>query len=138
MKASVIYRVASVLLVLFAAGHLIGFAAPPDPRWNVDGLIAAMRSSRFDVMGFNRTWWDFYLGAGIIVGIFYLFSAILAWRLGSLQPEALAQMRGLAWAFALAFAAITVVSWIDLFLIPILFSALITLVLIAGAWLASR
>jgi hypothetical protein len=70
-----------------------------------------MRSIHFDVQGFNRTYWDLFVAAGFSVGVFYLFAAILAWQLGGFPVATLALMRGTAWAFALCFAAITVVSW---------------------------
>src|SRR6202789_4587531 len=109
MKASMMYRIASVLLLLLAVGHLLGFRQS-DPSWGVDALLGTMRSIHFDVQGFSRTYWDLFVAAGFAVGIFYLFAAILAWQLGSLPAETLAVMRGTAWAFAVCFAAITVVS----------------------------
>ena len=101
-------------------------------------MLASMRSIHFDAMGFDRTYWDFFSAAGFSVGLFYVFSAILAWQLGSLPPETLARMRGIAWSFAICFAAITVLSWKFLFLIPIVFSAVITVCLISAAWLSSK
>ncbi len=129
------YRIAAVLLLLFAVGHTLGFRQS-DPQWGVDALLASMRSIHFDVQGFNRTYWDLFLAAGFSVGVFYLFAAILAWQLGGLPPATLALMRGTTWAFALCFAAITVVSWSYLFILPIAFSILITLCLTAAAWLS--
>jgi hypothetical protein len=137
MKASRFYRIAAVLLLLFAAGHTLGFRQS-DPRWGVDALLGSMRSIHFEVQGFNRTYWDLFVGAGFSVGVFYLFAAILAWQLGGLPAATLALMRGTAWAFALCFAAITVVSWRYLFLIPIIFSIVITLCLAAAAWLSTK
>jgi hypothetical protein len=128
MKVSTFYRIASVLLVLFAIGHTAGFSQS-DPAWKVDALLASMRSTRFDLQGFHRTYWDFFVGAGLTVGIFYLFSAVLAWQFARVRPAT-----GTAWAFAAAFAAITVVSCIYLFVIPIAFSFLITLCLSVAAW----
>ena len=137
MKASIFYRIAAVLLLLFAAGHTLGFRQS-DPQWGVDALLGLMRSIHFDVQGFNRTYWDLFLAAGFSVGLFYLFAAILAWQLGGLPAEILTRMQGTAWAFALCFAAITIVSWRYLFLLPIAFSVLITFCLIAAAWLSAR
>ena len=137
MKASIFYRVAAVLLLLFAAGHTLGFRQS-DSKWGVDALLGSMRSIHFDVQGFNRTCWDLFVAAGLSVGVFYLFAAILAWQLGSLPTEALALTRGIAWAFALCFAAITVVSWTYLFILPIVFSLVITVCLISAAWLSSK
>ncbi len=58
--------------------------------------------------------------------------------LGALPVETLALMRGTAWAFALAFAAITVVSRRYLFIVPVAFSVAITLCLAAAAWISAR
>ena len=133
LKASVLYRIAAVLLLLFAAGHTIGFRQS-DPSWGVDAIVGSMQSIHFDAQGFNRTYWDFFVGAGFTVGVLYLFAAILAWQLGGLPVATLALMRVTAWAFALCFAVITFVSWRYLFGIPIAFSGVIALCLIAAAW----
>ena len=135
MKASTFYRIATVLLLPFAAGHTLGFRQS-DPAWGVDALLASMRSLHFGVQGFTRTYWDLFEAAGFSVGVFYLFAAILAWQLGSLSPATLALMRGTTWSFALCFAAITAVSVRYLFIIPITFSIAITLCLTAAAWLS--
>src|ERR1700757_4391836 len=137
MKASVFYRIAAVLLLFFAIGHTLGFRQS-DPAWGVDALLGSMRWIPFDVQGFNRTYWDLFLAAGFSVGVFFLFSAILAWQLGGLPAATLALMRGTAWAFALCFAAISLVSWRYLFIVPIAFSIVITLCLTAAAWLSAK
>jgi hypothetical protein len=137
LKASMYYRIAAVLLLLFAVGHTLGFRQSA-PEWGVDALLGSMRSMHFDVQGFNRTYWDLFVAAGFSVAVFYLFAATLAWQLGGLPAATLALMRGTAWAFALCFAAITVVSWRYLFIIPIAFSVVITLCLTAAAWLSTK
>ncbi len=137
MKAPMFYRIAAVLLLLFAVGHTLGFLQT-DPTWGVDTLVGSMRSIHFNVQGFNRTYWDFFLAAGLSVTVFYVFAAIFAWQLGRLPPATLALMRGTAWVFALSFAAIAVVSWIYLFWIPIAFSMLITICLSVAAWLSAK
>src|SRR4051812_29587626 len=110
MKASTLYRIAAVLLLLFAIGHTLGFRES-DPKWGVDALLGSIRSIHFDVQGFNRTYWDLFVAAGFSVGVLYLFAAILAWQLGGLPAATLALLRGTTWAFAVCFAAITIVSW---------------------------
>ena len=137
MRASIFYRIAAVLLLLFAAGHTLGFRQS-DPAWGVDALLASMRSIHFDVQGFNRSYWDLFQAAGFSVGVFYLFAAILAWQIGGLPAASLALMRGTLWAFAVCFAAITVVSWRYLFILPIAFSIVITVCLAAAAWLSAK
>jgi len=137
MKASVFYRIASVLLVLFAVGHTLGFRQS-DPSWGVDAFLVSMQSIHFQVQGFSRTYWDLFVAAGFSVGVFYFFAAILAWQLAGLRAETLSQMRVTVWAFAACFAAITLVSWRYLFILPIVFSMVITVCLIAAAWLSLK
>ncbi|HEY6274136.1 MAG TPA: hypothetical protein VIX19_19310 [Terriglobales bacterium] len=137
MKASMFYRIAAVLLLLFALGHTLGFRQS-DAQWGVDALLGSMRSIHFEVQGFKRTYWDLFVAAGFCVSVFYLFAATLAWQLGGLPAATLAHMRGTAWAFALSFAAIAVVSWKYLFVLPIAFSTVITVCLTAAAWLTAK
>src|SRR5712691_5983974 len=42
MSPALLYRIASVLLVLFAAGHTLGFRRV-DPRWGIDATIGALK-----------------------------------------------------------------------------------------------
>ena len=137
MKASVFYRIAAAILLLFAAGHTFGFRQS-DPAWGVDAVLGGMRSVHFNVQGFDRTYWEIFLAAGFSMAVFFLFSAVLAWQLGGLPPATLAQMRGTAWAFAVCFAAITILSWRFLFLVPVVFSGVITVCLAAAAWLSGK
>jgi hypothetical protein len=131
MKASAFYRIAAVLMVLFDAGHTAGYPWS-DPKWGVD--LGSMRSTHFNVLGFSRTYWDFYVGFGLFGTVLLLFAALLVWQLSSLPADTLASMRVIAWALPFCFAALSVLSWRYFFLIPFLFSIAITLCLIAAAW----
>jgi hypothetical protein len=131
MKASVFYRIAAVLLLFFAIGHTVGFRHS-DPKWGVDTLLASMRSVHFDVQGFSRTYWDFFVGFGLFVTVFLLLAAVVAWQLGGLPAETLAHMRGIAWTLSLCFVA-TILSGRYFFIVPIVFSIVITGCLIAAA-----
>jgi hypothetical protein len=84
-SASLLYRISSAFLVLFALGHTIGFRRV-DPRWNADSVINGMRSVNFHVQGFDRSYWDFFSGFGFFVSVFLAFAAILAWQFGSMSP----------------------------------------------------
>ena len=137
MKASLLYQIAAVLLLLFAVGHTLGFRQS-DPAWGVDALLGSMQAIQFEVQGFSRTYWDLFVAAGFSVGVFYLFAAVLAWQLGGLPAQTLALMRVTVWALALSFAAITLVSWRYLFILPIAFSTVITVCLTAAAWLSAK
>jgi hypothetical protein len=137
LKASFFYRTASVLLVLFSLGHTLGFRKI-DPQWGVDSLLGSLRSIHFTAQGFDRTYWDFYVGFGLFVSVFLLFAAVLAWQLGSWAAEGVAQVRSTGWALAICFAFVTFLSWRFFFIAPVAFSMAITLCLVAGAWLSAK
>ena len=137
MKASLLYRIASVLLLLFVIGHTVGFRQT-NPEWGVAALIDSMRSIHFDVQGFSRTYWDFFSAFGLFFSVFLVFSAVLAWQLAGLPAEIFARMRRTAWALAICFVAITALCFRYAFTAPIVFSAMITLCLIAAAWLSAK
>jgi hypothetical protein len=67
VKAPVLYRIASVLQLLFAAGHTFGFRQNI-PAWGAEGVLALMRSIHFDAQGFTRTYWDFFSAGCPIFG----------------------------------------------------------------------
>ena len=137
MKPSILYRIAAVLLLLFAVGHTLGFRQT-QPQWGVDSLIAAMRTIHFDTQGFNRTYWDFYTGFGLFVSVFMLFAAVLSWQMGGLPQRRSSQLRGPAWTLVLCFGVLTILCWRYFFIVPIVFSALITLVLAAAAYSSGK
>jgi hypothetical protein len=137
MTPSVLYRIAAALLVIFAVAHTAGFRQS-DPAWGVEAVVGSMRSVHFDVQGFSRTYWDFFVGAGLSVGVFFLFAGVLAWQLGGLPATTLASMRVVTWSLAPCFAVVTAVSWRYLFILPVVFSGLITVCLAAAAWRSAK
>ena len=137
MKTSMLYRIPAVLMLLWAVAHTVGFRQG-DPEWGVEALVASMRLIHFDCQGFSRSYWDFYVGFGLYVSVFLLFAAVSAWQLSSLPAETLALMRGTAWALPLCFLILTILSWRYFFTVAIVFSMVITVCLIAAAWLSTK
>jgi hypothetical protein len=134
MTASLLYRISSGLLALFALGHSVGFRQV-DPQWKADSVVNGMRSISFHVLGFNRSYWDFFSGFGFFVSVFLVFAAILAWQFGSMSREALAAMRVARWSFAACFVLIAGLTWRYFFIPPDVLSTLVALGLVGAAWL---
>jgi hypothetical protein len=137
MKARILYRISAVLLLLYAAGHTFGFRQN-NPEWGADAVLASMRSVHFDAQGFTRTYWDFFTAFGLFFSVFLLFAAVLAWLLAGLPAETLARVRGIPWALAICFVALTALTWRYAFTTPIVFSILITVCLIAAVLLSPK
>jgi hypothetical protein len=137
VKAPIFYRISSVLLLLFAAGHTFGFRQN-NPEWGADAVLGLMRSVHFDAQGFTRTYWDFFTAFGLFFSVFLLFAAVLAWLLAGLPAETLARVRSIAWALAICFVAVTALTWRYAFTTPLVFSILVTVCLTAAAWLSAK
>jgi len=137
LKASLFYRIAAVLLLLFDIGHTVGFLQH-DPEWKVDSLIGSMKSIHFDVQGFSRSYWDFFVGFGLFVTVFLLLAAVVAWQLGRLDAETLTRVRGIGWSLALGFVVLTFLSFRYFFILPLIFSIVIAVCLIVAAWLSAK
>jgi hypothetical protein len=129
VTSKVLYRVAAILLAVFAALHTFGFAQL-DPTWGIDALIAQLRQTTFLAQGQSRTYWDFYYGFGLSVSVWQLLAALAAWELGGTS----ARLPLLRWGLVLAMAAITWLSWRYFFPAPLVFSVLVTVCLALAGW----
>jgi hypothetical protein len=138
MKAVLFYRIAAVLLLVFAVGHTLGFRQY-NPAWKgTDAVLGLMQSVQVDAQGFTRSYWDFFSAFGFFFSAFLLFAAMLAWLLSGLPAEILSRVRSIAWSLAVCFVVITAVNWRYAFTLPITLSTLITGCLIAAAWLSGH
>lgn len=137
MRASILYRISSVLILLFAIGHTLGFRQT-DPAWGIDQTLAALKQITFSVQGFHRNYYDFYVGSGLFVTVFMLFTAVLAWQLGRLPAATLAQLLWITWGLALAYAGSLIISVCYFFTAPLIFSILIVLCLTTAAAASRR
>jgi hypothetical protein len=135
MNATRLYRIASVLLVLFAALHTYGFLSfkPPTPAGMA--VFDAMNNVHFKVGSASFTYGSFYTGFGLFATVYFLFAAYLAWHLGGMarhQPQAIGM---LGWVFVLVQIAGIVLAVIYIAPPPAVFSALVAALL---GWAAAR
>jgi hypothetical protein len=123
-------RVTTLLLVLYCLGHTVS-ALVSTPPFGVesDTVAGAMKSVRFDVSGSACTWYGFYLGFGYEVSAFFLFSAVLTWFLGGMSAPDQRRWAPITWALFVSYAVTIVLAVRYLFIVPIVFSSVITLLL---------
>ena len=134
MTATLLYRIAAIVLVLFAAGHTFGFLSFRPSSAEGLAVYNAMNSVRFDFNGAVRSYSDFYTGFGLMVTAYLLFCAFLAWHLGGLAASQSKTIGGLAWAFVAVQLASLALSVIYFFLLPALLSAVVLVCLLVAAW----
>jgi len=87
MKPTLLYQIASVLLIFLATGHTIAILKlkPPSPEnetvWN------SMNSVHFQLGRGEYSYGGFYRGLGLFVTIYLLFAAYLAWYLSGMARQ---------------------------------------------------
>jgi hypothetical protein len=137
MRASILYRISSVLTLLFAIGHTLGFRKT-DAAWGVDQTLSILKRTTFHIQGFDRTYYGFYAGSGYFVTVFMLFTVAVTWELSRLPGTILAQLPWLRWGLALSYAGALVISLRYFFMVQVIFSSLIFLCLASAAVVARR
>jgi hypothetical protein len=135
MKMATWLRAAAVLSLLFALGHSLGGLHHWSPPGETE-VLRSMGSFRFDALGSNRSYLDFYLGFGYIISVYGFAQAALLWQMASLPALPAVRLRPMVVTFLAVSAAATVLGWSFFFVLPTAFNLLI-LICLAFAWLAA-
>ncbi len=128
MNAPLLLRVASVISVIFAAGHTLGSRKSWSPIGETE-VLAAMRTFRFDVAGVNRSYLEFFRGFGFLLSVYLVMQAVLLWQLATIANADRIQAQPFIWTLFTASIAIGVLTWKFLFPIPVYFGAVLTVCL---------
>jgi uncharacterized membrane protein len=135
MKTPILLRVASIFTLLFAAGHTLGGMQSWSPAGDT-AVLQAMRSFRFDAEGVSRTYWDFYIGFGLIISVFLLVQAVVLWQLAAVAKKHPNEIRPIVGVLMLAMLANAALSWKFFFAVPVILAIAIAVAL--GLALAAR
>jgi hypothetical protein len=133
MKATWLYRLTAILLLLFAAGHTIGFLKFVPPTADGQAALAAMNTAHLDNSGPTYTYGMFYRGFGISISAYLLFCAYLAWQLGKLARTFPSATGSLPAAFVALQLANLIIAIVYFPTAPISFSAVVFLCAAAAA-----
>lgn len=134
MKPTLLYRVAAIVLVLFAAGHTYGFLKFVPPTADAVAVRDSMFGVHFALHGGSYSYGGFYNGFGLMVSVYLLFSAFLAWHLGGLAKRNPDAIGALGWVFFATQAAQLALSLIYFFAAPAVLSALVVIAVGWAAW----
>jgi hypothetical protein len=137
MTTTVLLRVAAVISLLFAAGHMLGGTRQWSPM-GANQVLDAMTSVHFDVMGVSRSYLDFFMGFGWSLGVAMLLQSALLWQLAAFARTDASAIRPMLATFVLATLASTVIAWFFILPLPTIFSAVLLVVLIAAYMTARR
>jgi hypothetical protein len=138
MKATLLYRIASVLFLLFGIGHTYGFLTFLPSSAEGRAVFQAMQDVHFREQGTTLSYGGFYRGFGVSVGIQLFFSAYLAWYLGNVARNAPGTVGLLGWVFCSAQLVGLAITWRSFAPPAAIFGLLLSLCLACAAWLAGK
>jgi hypothetical protein len=136
VTTTLLLRIASVIALIFTAGHTMGGLRTWSPMGD-NAVLTAMTNVRFNTMGANRSYLDFFMGFGWSISVFMLMQTILLWQLASLARTDPARLRPMIAVIALATIASGVIAWRFIFPVPAIFSGLLALALVLS-YIAAR
>jgi hypothetical protein len=137
MKASVLFRIAAVVFVLFAVGHTVGFLSFRPSSDQALAVRDAMNSVHFEAQGRIFSYGGWYRGFGLTATFAMLFEAFLAWHLGSMSKRRSPDVKPLGWAFFVWQLPGLALSYLYFGITPLIFSAAVA-VLVAVATALAR
>jgi hypothetical protein len=103
MRTSLWLRIAAVITLLYFAAHTMGMPWTP---------AAGPQES--------RTYWDFYLGFGLVISGYLALQTVVLWQLASLANRDAGQLRPIIAAFFVSFALNAFLAWKYFFAIPVI------------------
>jgi hypothetical protein len=126
MRKPVLFlRIAAILTLIHAVLHTIGGVFGKVEPGPAAVAVEAMKANQFLLMGYIRSFWDFYRGMGLTVTVFLAAEAVVFWQLGSLARTDARRLRPIVGTFLVAYAALAINSYTFFFLGPVIVEILI-------------
>ena len=138
MRPRIWYRALAVVLAFFTLGHTIGTRHAITPAPQEAAVISTMQGYQVPVMGFLRTYWDFYRGFSVSISILLAALAVIAWQLGTLSQRNPREALPLAITVLLACLGQAIISFVYFFTAPMVTSVLALVCAAVGAALTAR
>jgi hypothetical protein len=129
MKPKILLRIASIITLLYFVGHTVAIPWTPAVGPGESPVIEAMKTHPFEITGFTRTYWDFYLGFGLMASVFLAFQAVVLWLLGGLANRDAGEIRPVIAAFFVSFALNAVLISKYFFTVPLVMTIAIAICL---------
>lgn len=138
MKSWRWFQALAVILTLFTLGHTVGTMSSITNSPDEAVVISTMQAHRFPVMGFHRSYWEFYRGFSITITVLLAVLAVIAWQLGTISRKDPRAALPIASTVLAGCAANAIVSWVYFFTAPIALSAAAVVCAAVGVLLLTR
>jgi hypothetical protein len=121
VKAATWLRLLAAIMMFFTVGHTIGVLNPP-AEGAAGQALDVMRRERFPIMGFERSYWDFYRGFGFFVSLEFLLFAVIAYQLSVMSRRSPRAALPLMVTLEIGCAVTALLSWMYFFAAPMVTS----------------
>jgi hypothetical protein len=138
MKSWIWFRALAVVLAFFTLGHTLGTRQAITTTPEEAAVIAGMQQLRVPVMGFVRSYWDFYRGFSVTISVLLAALVVIAWQLGALSRRNPREALPFAVTILIACIANAVVSFSYFFTAPMVTSLVAVLCAAVGTLLVRR
>lgn len=128
------YRALAIVLALFILGHTFGTRQAVTNAPQERAVVDAMQGYRVPVMGFLRTYWQFYRGFSVSISILLAALLVFAWQVGTVSRRNPREAVPFGVTLLLACIGQAIIACIYFFTAPIIIS--IVAVICAGVALA--
>lgn len=136
MRSYVWLRTVSVMAVVHGLLHTINVLFGSAPAGPAQQALDAMKANHFDAFGSTRSFWDFFLGYGLILTVTMAVQAVVFWQLAAMSKRDPRVGRPLIMTFAIGLIASAAVAGRYFFWAPMVFEFGMAAVLLC-AWLAA-
>ena len=122
MKSWIWFRALAVVLAIFTLGHTLGTRRAITTSPEEAAVISSMRQYRLPVMGFLRSYWEFYRGFSVTITVLLAALAVIVWQLGILSRRNPREALPLSITVLIACVANAIVSFSYFFAAPMVMS----------------
>ncbi len=130
MSATILIRVAAAIAFIQYTAHTFLFlSAKPTHGQEEVAIVNSMKAKRFDFSGFQRGYWDFYFGYGLLVILWGAIEVVLLWLIGALVAAHPESARPFVALLLIGNIAHAVLAGRYFFLVPVLFDTAVALCL---------
>ena len=138
MKSWIWFRALAVILAVFTLGHTVGTRHAITTTPGETAVVGSMQGYQVPVMGFLRTYWDFYRGFSITITILLAALAVIAWQVGTLSRRHPRAAFPLAMTVLIACIANALVSFAYFFTAPMVLSTVAVICAAIGVGLVRK
>lgn len=130
MTAVAFIRLASALALLQGLGHAAAVIRWTPSRGSAESAVVhAMKTHAFAFQGFNRTYWDLFVGYGLFAAFNCLIEAAILWQLAGGTPVTKGGMNAIVAVMLFANLVYAAACWRYFFFTPLAFDLAIALCL---------